>query len=535
MLVGHSTLEAPGSKGTPLITMMQSTKNKTKKPAARKQQKRAPRNFLGRQLRQPKTKNAPIAINTQVKGNPPRIQSGRNSITITHRELFTQMTLGPDEAFPQDHCFVWDYRINPSNINLCPWLATMAANYEKYRIKRLMFEYRPMCPTTQAGWVALSVDYDPDDDHLSTSLLEEKQVAMNRVDSIEGSLWAKHTLELRAPSLSRIGERWIFGGPEERVAEDRTTYAAVLYVTAAGPADAAYVGELYVSYTVELLYPQGVSRQADVATATLSAFVNSSAGEADPEQPILQTQPENLMRHYVYGPTSTTEMEITSEKTKDSPVEFVLTGPPEQVGGSRLWQADTALKALQTGIYELFAERTVKPAPEAVALDYSQLNKPTVGDWVLEEKGTGEGDTWHQVGHPQHRVTPFPKASLLQDDYTGDATETFSWVGQLTKGKLYRFICNTAIPTLAKGIGRYLQIWARSSNGIRTLGQWQRELLCVPINLVPSQATKPATLSELTDIGIVARPNSACKQAPSDHNKAPTPIMRRTPFPVRKV
>ena len=53
--------------------------------------------------------------------------------------------------------------ITPTNKNMCPWLASIAPGYEKYRFKRLSFMYRSTAPTTAAGLAYLAIDYDPGD------------------------------------------------------------------------------------------------------------------------------------------------------------------------------------------------------------------------------------------------------------------------------------------------------------------------------------------------------------------------------------
>lgn len=53
--------------------------------------------------------------------------------------------------------------ISPTNKNMCPWLATVAAGYEKYRFKRLSFMLRSTAATTASGLAYLAIDYDPGD------------------------------------------------------------------------------------------------------------------------------------------------------------------------------------------------------------------------------------------------------------------------------------------------------------------------------------------------------------------------------------
>lgn len=422
------------------------------------------------------TTTAPVAVQTRTRGAAPRFKpTSRSSIIVTHKELFAQVNLAQGESFPDKFYFVYDYVINPSSTNLSPWLANIATNYEKYRYHSLTFEYKPTCPTTLGGWITLSVDFDVDDDHLSSSLLEEKVMAMNRSDSVESTLWSPVSLHLSKQTLNRIGERWVYGGTEETVDENRTVYAGKLYIAAAGPSEIDWVGEIYVSYSVELMFPQGVTRASSIASAVLSCDISSSA-DLDPDAPPLQSMPAQPFKVVVTGPTTPIQFALNVDTTNDTPITVVALGEPQQVPDSQIWEQDTALEALETGLFEILGERTVRPGNDAGVLNFAELNKPTLGSWTMEEREASGGD-WKTVGRVEHETRPFSKGSGPQTDTTGEATETFSWVGQLTKGKLYRYLSKNAIPLIAQGIGRYMQLYARSSNGIKGMGKLRPELI----------------------------------------------------------
>jgi hypothetical protein len=53
--------------------------------------------------------------------------------------------------------------ITPTNKYMFPWLAPMAAGYEKYRFKKLQFMFRSTAATTSSGLTYLAIDYDPGD------------------------------------------------------------------------------------------------------------------------------------------------------------------------------------------------------------------------------------------------------------------------------------------------------------------------------------------------------------------------------------
>lgn len=76
------------------------------------------------------------------------------SITIKNRELVID-SLAPGA--------LGTMFISPTNKNMYPWLASIAAGYEKYRFKRLSFMFRSTAATTASGLAYLAIDYDPGD------------------------------------------------------------------------------------------------------------------------------------------------------------------------------------------------------------------------------------------------------------------------------------------------------------------------------------------------------------------------------------
>lgn len=81
-------------------------------------------------------------------------QKGVGSITIKNRELVIESLASGA---------LGTMFITPTNKKMCPWLATVAAGYEKYRFKRLSFMFRSTAPTTASGLAYLAIDYDPGD------------------------------------------------------------------------------------------------------------------------------------------------------------------------------------------------------------------------------------------------------------------------------------------------------------------------------------------------------------------------------------
>lgn len=52
------------------------------------------------------------------------------------------------------------YQINPGLMTTFPWLSNIAGSFDRYMFKRLVFRYKPTCPTTTTGQVVFAWDYD---------------------------------------------------------------------------------------------------------------------------------------------------------------------------------------------------------------------------------------------------------------------------------------------------------------------------------------------------------------------------------------
>lgn len=52
------------------------------------------------------------------------------------------------------------YQINPGLMTTFPWLSNIAGSFDRYLFKRLVFRYKPTCPTTTTGQVVFAWDYD---------------------------------------------------------------------------------------------------------------------------------------------------------------------------------------------------------------------------------------------------------------------------------------------------------------------------------------------------------------------------------------
>jgi len=176
-----------------------------------------------------------------------------------------------------------DWIINPRK-QLFPWLKIIASCYDMYRVNSMSFIYKPDCPTTVGGAIALYVDYDATDDNSTVPFDELYSMAGCVTDSIYKPL----TLKVDKKSMANQ-QSWMYcaGGDSPELLKD----VGRLWVRTRGPAEYLNAGRLFVSYSISLkdpeapakFFPQSLtSRIKDAEPATLASITaNNPLGSSN--------------------------------------------------------------------------------------------------------------------------------------------------------------------------------------------------------------------------------------------------------------
>jgi hypothetical protein len=136
--------------------------------------------------------------------------------------------------------------VNPGLAEVFPWLSTIAANYEKYRMIRLKFQYITSSGTSTAGRVGLAFGYNP-----SEKLPQNKQEFFSIVPNQEEAPWEDITLVVPCTNESKYVR---FSGISTGTVN---TYDMGKIISAVGnnASGTATLGDLFVEYEVELTRP----------------------------------------------------------------------------------------------------------------------------------------------------------------------------------------------------------------------------------------------------------------------------------------
>lgn len=90
-------------------------------------------------------RNAPVAIGSS-SVSPRR----NNNYRLRNIERIAEVT----------DSNIHSIQINPGMESSFPWLSNIARSYDRYRFHRLIFRYKPTCPTDTVGQVIMAWDYD---------------------------------------------------------------------------------------------------------------------------------------------------------------------------------------------------------------------------------------------------------------------------------------------------------------------------------------------------------------------------------------
>lgn len=146
--------------------------------------------------------------------------------------------------------------INPALFGFAPWLSAIAANFESYRLKGCVFEYRPTSgmiggSTAALGSIIMATDYNiknpPFDSKQTMESYEFSTQTVPYQGAYHGIECARDTSAIQTPFLRTYAN-----------ANQDTQFCDIgnFYLATQGMQNTGIVGELWVIYDVELLKPR---------------------------------------------------------------------------------------------------------------------------------------------------------------------------------------------------------------------------------------------------------------------------------------
>lgn len=197
--------------------------------------------------------SVPSAFGSVARGSAAVLRTQPKLTTVRHREFVADVYGSGTGVVSQQVPTRITLPCNPGISKTFPWLCGVANQFELYRFVKLEFEYVTRSSTTTQGFVAMCFDLDALDQAPT-----KKSDLMSFAISVSGSPWQNFSMPVPAPCLTRFArERYTRKG-ETAVTDVKTYDVGNFHLIAEAPVTSQEtpLGELYVSYDVELLEPQ---------------------------------------------------------------------------------------------------------------------------------------------------------------------------------------------------------------------------------------------------------------------------------------
>jgi len=189
----------------------------------------------------------PAAMGTFVQSSRPIVSSvsgGDGRVRVRHREYI--MDIAGSTAYN-----VQKLSVNPGLPGTFPWLSNMARIFESYLFKSLTFHFETMKGSATVGTLMMAPDYDAADASPLT-----KVALMSYHNAVRSPVWDRISCVCDSADLKKFGTQRYNRSTLLAANLDVKTYdVCSLFIATTGCSDFSTLGELYVSYEVDLITP----------------------------------------------------------------------------------------------------------------------------------------------------------------------------------------------------------------------------------------------------------------------------------------
>lgn len=177
----------------------------------------------------------------------PQFDRSRHSTVISHREYLGDIQ--GTTAFT-----IAEYPLNPGVARTFPWLSSVAAQFQEYRIHGMIFEFRPLITdfvtSGQPGVVVMATNYNSEAPAYTTKQqMENSEFAV----SVKPTCNLIHGIEC-AGNQTILPQRYVRVG-DLATDQDLTLYDYGKFQFATQGNPIAVIGELWISYSIEFFKP----------------------------------------------------------------------------------------------------------------------------------------------------------------------------------------------------------------------------------------------------------------------------------------
>ena len=263
------------------------------------------------------------------------IPAASGSVSVTSCPAISNLVGGDARVLIRHREFIGDvkgstgfasvkYSINPGLDETFPWLSEVGNNYESYRFRRLVFEYSTIKGSTAAGSFMMYIAFDASDGGPT-----DKIEAFSHQGAVKGPTWAPNiVLDASRANLEKFGTQRFIRSALKAGTDIKTYDVGNLWLCTSGQADTSAMGELYVTYELELMTPQmHTSDPSDTASSVTSGGTVTPAAPFG-SVPVVNSISENVS----VEPTPAAGSKFTFYDIGDYLMEVVMAGTGAVVG-----------------------------------------------------------------------------------------------------------------------------------------------------------------------------------------------------------
>lgn len=205
----------------------------------------------------------------------PSMHKDGQSIVVRHKEFLGEISGSTGFVVQQT------YNVNPGLANTFPWLAAIAAKFQEYRMLGMVFHYVPTSGTavgstsTALGSVMIQSSYRAGDAAPTTKMEMLNEYWSSEITPYESGC---HPLECD-PRENPYNLHYVRTGQLPTGSDQLLYDLATTFVATSGMQSTAVVGDLWVTYEVELKKPMLTSAVLD-PTAGFSAYTTTSVSSS---------------------------------------------------------------------------------------------------------------------------------------------------------------------------------------------------------------------------------------------------------------
>jgi len=258
-------------------------------------------------------------VNYMLRAPVMRTQGGRaatrvGGAAVERREFIQNVTTVSGEYAVGN-----SIQISPSSFS---WSAPYVNMYDSFVVEEFQVEYIPNVSTAETGYVALTVDFDPED----AKPLNLNEL-LNSKGAVSGPPWAPLVYKCSRRDLNKRSP--LYTGSKGSGSIRNTAAGRVVFASGHASSSGELLGQIWVSYKIRFETPQLINIASGgntLESGGACALGASSSDNSAPFGPVDTFNQGSLPAVWVYGGTTTSDTEFTFSEPWSGMVDIRVVG-----------------------------------------------------------------------------------------------------------------------------------------------------------------------------------------------------------------